>query len=57
MTVRELAEYCQKADDCERCKHTDKCAKFKKYLQDFICPATVLIKDCEGIYYSLDTEI
>ena len=53
MTVRKLAKYCQKIDNCERCKHIDKCAKFKKYLQDFICPATLLIKDCEGFTTAL----
>lgn len=49
MKMKELAEYCQETDTCERCKHTDKCAKFKKYLQDFIRPATTLIKGCDRI--------
>lgn len=48
MTIKELAEYCQNTE-CDNCNYTEECAKFKRYLQDYICPATLLIKGCEGI--------
>lgn len=48
MTIRELAGYC-KASGCDKCNHTEKCAKFKDYLQSSICPASLFIKGCEGI--------
>lgn len=56
MKMRELAEYCNKLDDCENCNYIEKCTKFKQYLQDCICPGTLLIKGCEKIY-NLDYSI
>ncbi|GFI50822.1 hypothetical protein AALB51_25365 [Lachnospiraceae bacterium 62-26] len=57
MKFKELAEYCQRIEDCEKCEHVEKCEKFKKYLQDCICPATTLISGCECIYGSPEAKI
>lgn len=56
MKMKELAEYCEKTKDCRECEHTDACARFKQYLQDFICPATTRISGYEKIY-GADREI